>query len=231
MVASRRYVDLLDPRPEDVDIDDLARGLEQPRYRSQVHVPVTIADHLLRCARFGLVFGEPLKVILALLLHDVAEAYLGDMPGPLKKHIKVELKSGTLVGWRELESMWTEAICRALLPEAVALEVAEMIDAKRGPVAEYDHLALRVEALLWMPGAADWADRDDTPVLDQRLWPAAILHDGDEPDTSLCWHAAVEMICEPIREAEAENTSCDFTRERYDRALVVAMERARAYLG
>lgn len=237
MVGSRRYVDLLDPRPEDVDLDDLARGLAAPRFRNQTQIPISIADHSLRCARFGLACEEPIEVILALLLHDVAEAYLGDPPGPLKPYMLVTLRNGALVEWTELEALWTDAICHALLPPVMADHTSLLISEKRGPVARYDHMALRVEALLWMPGAEDWAGGSTINTsngvvavepIDPRCLPATILHEEDAP---LCWNAAVEMICEPFQTYARDFR--DGTRDEQGvRAEVMrtARERARAYL-
>lgn len=197
MVASRRYVDLLNPRAEDVDVDDLALGLEAPRFRNQTSVPITIGDHCLRTARFALAFGEPLEVVLACMLHDAPEGPLGDMPGPLKSHVRVELKSGTVVSWSELEALWSEAICRALLPEPLAKKVDGLINAKHGPVSQYDHMALRAEALLWMPGAEDWAagraEPTYRPPLDPRLWPAMLA-----PRESLSWGAVMARVASDL---------------------------------
>ncbi len=193
MVASRRYVDLLDPLVEVVDVDDLALGLEAPRFRRQTTVPISIADHSLRVARLALAVGEPLTVVLACLLHDAPEGYLGDMPGPLKKHVRVELKSGAVISWAELESTWSDTICRALLPDDLASKVAGLIDSRRGPVSQYDHMALRAEALLWMPGAEDWAQGQAEPTyrapLDPRVWPAMLA-----PRESLTWGATAFQV-------------------------------------
>lgn len=174
MTRTRRYVDLLAPSPDHVHLSDLCAGAEQPRFRSHTARPISIAEHSLRTARIGLAFGEPLEVLLALLLHDAPEAYLVDMPGPIKKHVRVQIH-GDLVPWSELEATWATAICQALLPAGLADAVAGLINAPRGPVHDYDRMALQVEALLWMPGAEDWAS---DPALDPRVWPAAIEHPG-----------------------------------------------------
>lgn len=176
MVGSRRYVDLLKPDPADVDISDIAAGLDAPRYRNQTTVQCSIADHCLRTARLALAHGEPLEVVLACLLHDAPEGYLGDLPGPLKKHVRVELASGTVITWAELEALWAEAICSALFEDPLAEKVAGLINAHRGPVAQYDRMALRAEALLWMPAAEDWAEGGGD--LSPSIWAAIMAPRG-----------------------------------------------------
>lgn len=175
MTRTRRYVDLLAPDPNCVHFEDLRAGAEQPRFRCHTTRPISVAEHSLRVARIGLAFGEPLEVLLALLLHDTPEFFLVDMPGPIKKHVRVQLLNGAIVPWRELEDAWTTAICRALLPDGLAATVAGLINAPSGPVATYDHMALQVEALLWMPGGEDWTKPAE---LDARVWAAAIEHPG-----------------------------------------------------
>jgi hypothetical protein len=190
MTASRRYVDLLEPRPEVVELSDLAAGLDVPRFKNQTQVPVTIADHSLRTARFALAMGEPVEVVLACLLHEVAEPYLGDMPGPLKRWASITMPDGSTIPWSELEQRWTVAICRALLPERLAEKIAGLIGAPEGPAHDYDAMALRAEALLWMPGAEDWAaDSRPVPALGSCLLPAMLA-----PKASSRWDVAVMRV-------------------------------------
>ncbi len=68
------------PRIEDVHIEDIAHGLAfQCRFNGQTRAFYSVAQHSLLVA--GLV---PARLRLAALLHDAAEAYLGDMVKPLK---------------------------------------------------------------------------------------------------------------------------------------------------
>lgn len=157
LCASGRYINLFDPNPDAVNLRDLSKGLDQPRFRAQTTQPVSIADHLCRAARFALVDGQPLEVVVACLLHDAAEAYLGDPPGPIKQYIRLVLPDQSVVAWSELELRWLDAICTKLLPEQLCERVLPLLREDDGPVHHYDRLALEVEALLWLPGSDAWA--------------------------------------------------------------------------
>lgn len=71
----------LDPDPDDVDIADIARSLSmQCRYNGQVERFYSVGQHCVLVSE--LVDAEH---ALWGLLHDAAEAYVGDMVRPLKK--------------------------------------------------------------------------------------------------------------------------------------------------
>lgn len=71
----------LDPQQDQVDIEDIAHGLAyQCRFNGQTRHFYSVAQHSLIVA--GLV---PKRFRLAALLHDAAEAYMGDMVKPLKQ--------------------------------------------------------------------------------------------------------------------------------------------------
>ena len=68
------------PRIEDVHIEDIAHGLAfQCRFNGQTRSFYSVAQHSLFVAAL-----VPTRLKLAALLHDAAEAYLGDMVKPLK---------------------------------------------------------------------------------------------------------------------------------------------------
>lgn len=70
----------LDPRIEQIDIEDIAHGLAfQCRFNGQTNEFYSVAQHSLLVAS-----QVPQELRLAALLHDAAEAYLGDMVKPLK---------------------------------------------------------------------------------------------------------------------------------------------------
>lgn len=88
-MLSGRRLDLLDPSPLDIEIDDIAHGLARvPRWNGQTagrHV-FSVAQHSLFVERIA---GEmspdlPNPSRLAILLHDGAEYVIGDIITPLK---------------------------------------------------------------------------------------------------------------------------------------------------
>lgn len=80
------------PRSDDVDIEDIAHSLSnQCRFSGHCQFFYSVAEHSVRVATelSSLVGDEPslCSDLLAGLLHDAAEAYLVDLPRPLKRHI------------------------------------------------------------------------------------------------------------------------------------------------
>lgn len=73
----------LDPRPDEVCIEDIAHHLSMVcRYNGACHQFYSVAQH-------SVLVSDNLPKHLALvgLLHDAAEAYAGDMIRPLKRHL------------------------------------------------------------------------------------------------------------------------------------------------
>lgn len=88
-MLSGRRLDLLDPSPVDVEIEDIAHGLARvARWNGQTKgaLPYTVAQHSLLVESFCLQMkpGWPVKWRLAALLHDAPEFVIGDMISPFK---------------------------------------------------------------------------------------------------------------------------------------------------
>lgn len=113
-----RAVYPLDLRPEDVCIDDIAHALSlQCRWGGHTREFYSVAEHSVRVALLC-----PIEHRLWGLLHDAAEAYLIDVPRPLK---------GTpdLAAYRMAEHNAMRAICEAFdLPLEMPAVVAEADD-------------------------------------------------------------------------------------------------------
>jgi len=97
---SGRQVSLLDPRPDQIDIGDIAHGLAfQCRFNGQVSRFYSVAQHSILVASM---LPEHLKLVG--LLHDAAEAYLGDIVQPLKQFLpefeRIEQRLMTVIGER-----------------------------------------------------------------------------------------------------------------------------------
>lgn len=75
----------LDPDPEQIAIEDIAHALSlQNRYAGHTFFPYSVARHSLCVMRLLQMWGAPELVQLLGLLHDASEAYLTDIPAPLK---------------------------------------------------------------------------------------------------------------------------------------------------
>ncbi len=72
-----------DFKPDDIDIRDIAHSLSHLcRFCGHTNIFYSVAQHCLLVSEK--IPGGP-EVKLAALLHDASEAYVGDLPGPLKK--------------------------------------------------------------------------------------------------------------------------------------------------
>ena len=80
-------LNLHDPRPEDIRIEDVAGGLSKVcRFGAQPREYYSVAQHALLVRKLVVEGGYP-KLELAALHHDSHEAYLCDIPKPLKEMI------------------------------------------------------------------------------------------------------------------------------------------------
>jgi len=97
-MLSGRRLDLLDPSPFDIEIEDIAHGLARvARWNGQ-----TIGEHAFSVAQHSVVVEEIAAHIkpgldpkwrLAALLHDASEYVIGDMISPFKSALGVNYKA------------------------------------------------------------------------------------------------------------------------------------------
>jgi len=75
---------VLDPREEDIHIEDIAHALSNLcRFNGQIKTFYSVAQHSVHVSHL-----VPAEMAFEGLLHDGSEAYLGDMVRPLKIHMK-----------------------------------------------------------------------------------------------------------------------------------------------
>lgn len=97
---SGKYVNVFDLKPEDIDIVDIAHSLSLTcRWRG-------ICKHFYSVAEHSIYVSDkvPREHKLAALLHDASEAYLGDIPRPVKQmlpdYLKLEQKVEKVIAER-----------------------------------------------------------------------------------------------------------------------------------
>ena len=78
-------MDPLHPRKEDLKIEDIAHALSMIA-RANGHFPIRhlVAQHCMECCREAELRGYGTRIQIFCLLHDGAEAYLGDFVSPVK---------------------------------------------------------------------------------------------------------------------------------------------------
>jgi len=155
--------------PEQVEIEDIAHGLAHAfRFGGQSPKGYTVAQHSVEVSR-----QVPEKDALWGLLHDAAEAYLCDVPRPIKRHMHLCITIGTNTGERF-----------ALVPFEVVEE-----DTLHAVITRFD--------LLWpMPKSVAWADdrelaRERRDLFDERQpeWPDLTAAPNPRPILT-CWDPA-----------------------------------------
>lgn len=155
----------LDPRAEDIYIEDIAHALSQIcRYGGHTDRIYTVAEHSVLLTRHFIGLGETDLARWA-LMHDSAEAYVGDMIRPIKQQMPgfaaVENRILAVIAERvglpgsTIPAEVNEADARILLDERKAF--------LRKPAGRWDvdDLApLGVTPIGWAPGVAKRIFRD-----------------------------------------------------------------------
>lgn len=84
-LRSGLYFDLADPKPDQFTFADIAGALSKIcRFGGQCEWFYSVAEHSYHCAMVAASDGLPNEIQRAVLLHDAAEAFCGDMVKPLK---------------------------------------------------------------------------------------------------------------------------------------------------
>jgi uncharacterized protein len=84
-LRSGLYFDFIDPQQDQFTLEDIAGALSKIcRFGGQIDRFYSVAEHCVHCAEQGRKDGLGLVTQQALLLHDAAEAFCGDVVKPLK---------------------------------------------------------------------------------------------------------------------------------------------------
>ncbi len=149
-MLSGRRLDLLDPTPVDIEIEDIAHGLAfVARWNGQ-----TRGDHAYSVAEHSLLVetlfsrmapGIAVKWQLAALLHDAPEYVIGDMISPVK--------SAVGAGYEDLDARLSAAIhIRFGLPATIPATIKKQIK-------QADRISAWMEAVAIAGFAASEADK------------------------------------------------------------------------
>lgn len=147
----------LDPRPEEVFITDIARSLSRiMRYNGHSDKPISVAQHSMQAGYLAIKDKINAYWVMAILMHDAAEAYVGDVIRPMKIHMP---------RFREIEDRVDAVIKEALNIPHCPPEV----------IKHYDNLAWAWEKRDLFKSSREWPA---TPKLPDNLhvmtaWPMA----------------------------------------------------------
>ena len=140
--ASGHYFDLADPKPEDVDIESIAAALSKT-CRFGGHCPefYSVAQHSVLASLLS--ETHPFEV----LLHDAAEAYVGDVVKPLKNMLGKQFH---------------------IVEQRVSIAIARKFKAFHSDTEEIkrcDHLMLKSEKIFfWPEDKEEWLGFKGLPI-------------------------------------------------------------------
>jgi len=130
--ASGKQFFLLEPRLEDIDIFDIAHALSmQCRWTGHCKFHYSVAQHSYYCSFIG-----PDNEAFDRLMHDAAEAYIGDLNRPLKHYTEAG------IAYRRQEAVIQKAIAErfgfsVVEPPSVKLADNSMLYAERDQIVGY----------------------------------------------------------------------------------------------
>jgi 5'-deoxynucleotidase YfbR-like HD superfamily hydrolase len=172
-MLSGRRLDLLDPSPLDIEIDDIAHGLARlARWNGQ-----TVGEHAFSVAQHALLVEEIAGTLntdwsrpwrLAALLHDAPEYVIGDLISPFKAAIGLDYKA--------FETRLLKAIhLRFGLPPELPVEIAVSIKAADRIAAYFEATRLagfaQEEAERYFGRPAQLAADLQRRLLELHAWP------------------------------------------------------------
>jgi len=100
---SGKAIDFLDPKPNQFKFVDIAYGLStEYRFAGQTPRKYTVLQHLLACESLAADRQFAPAARATVLMHDAAEAFMRDIPRPLKN---------LLPGYKEIEDRLLRLIC------------------------------------------------------------------------------------------------------------------------
>jgi 5'-deoxynucleotidase YfbR-like HD superfamily hydrolase len=153
--VSGRRVNPFEPDPAEIDPHDIAQALSNLcRFGGHCRVFYSVAQHSALVSDLVEGDGSDPEMVMAALLHDASEAYLGDMPHPLKHR-------------SELGAAFRAA--EAVLERAIRERFALTVDT--AAIKPIDRALLATERRAFARVAWHWPELDGVEPLDLTLEP------------------------------------------------------------
>ncbi len=160
MMTTGANFDLVQGTIDDINIEDIARALSnQCRYNGNVNRFYSVAEHCVLVSDYVLKKTKIRSIAYNALMHDAAEAYLGDLSGPLKKLLaasyeEVENRIEGLIARKfNLVRPWHEEI-RFADDGIVFDEYKRLIEPEQGP-CPWRSGGLGIKIHCWPPVVAE----------------------------------------------------------------------------
>jgi uncharacterized protein len=151
--SSGRWVNPFDPDPSMLDAGDIARALANVcRFGGHTRAFYSVAQHSVIVSELVEARGGDVEDVFAALMHDATEAYLGDMPHPIKH------RSPLGTAFKEAEDR-LEAVLQARF--AIKPDVPE--------IKRVDRALLATERGAFSSISWDWPELEGVEPLDLEL--------------------------------------------------------------
>lgn len=172
----------------DIDIDDILVSLSRiNRYLGHTSRPISVLEHSVIVAELLMSRGYSVDIILAGLMHDAKEAYIGDIPTPVKRWFEMNVPGFDEL-FKELERHIDAAIAAMI---GIDVDLFYCDEVKQ---ADIDILMLEASKLC-ATGGIDWNfSRKPTYKMGELAWEE--------------YHADMAMM--------PEQKLRDFVRRRYN---------------
>ncbi len=140
-VSAGHYVDLANPDPSTIEVKSIAAALSKV-CRFGGHCPqfYSVAEHCIHATALACSEGYTGDALVAVFLHDAAEAYIGDMVKPLKV---------TMPQYGEAEQR-----IEAAIQAAFGVDFSKWMDV----IKRFDRAMLKAEKVtMWPEDTENWA--------------------------------------------------------------------------
>ena len=177
------HIDHLEGRRRRITVGQLAHALSQLcRYTGHTRGHYSVAQHCVLVAGYLRSQDHPLTTVMGGLMHDAAEAYVGDMGAPLKQTLR-RVNPAALTALARIGFNVEVALCASLGLDPTWLHLPE--------VKEVDLRILLDEAeAVFGPKPRDWAIPGGPLRIQVRPWDAG---EAEQRFTGLFWELAREL--------------------------------------
>lgn len=161
-LRSGKYFDLADPQPDQFTFNDIAGALSKIcRFGGQINDFYSVTEHCVHCSWQARQDGQNLDTQIALLMHDAAEAFCGDVVKPLKimlpEYSEVERRVEAAIAEKFLINFGLDASYIREIDQAALIAERNALFERDGVPWTGEETARRIEIKVarWLPKQAE----------------------------------------------------------------------------